>query len=472
MPDAAQLYSDEPVLFDELGRTNMVCRLAKDIATCNPPQVFGVFGDWGSGKTSFLHQLQWRLTGECPQRIQEVTKEEKKKIEAQLKSAEAQPQDAQAPASANRETKTDHIVVVWFEAWRYQHEPVPIVALLQEVRKQFSLRSEAKRRRSKTAEVAIRGGLSSIESITKKFGIRPSKFQEAREKWEQEHLEVPLPSHVIRMQLEDTIRELLKNILGKNKPNVRVAILIDDLDRCEPAPTYGLLEGIKVFLSLPSCIFVLALNQRAVEDAVADRLPNVPNKKQYAREYVEKLCSTVYHLPHREPSGLLAGLLESSPLDARLREQLVALVKEHRALPANPRKIKAYANVVARFAEHLNGIVPATAPGTTAAGGGAQPNHAAAIVVMTYIYHFHPRIYELVESDPKYFLLLQRWADNPSSATDPLLVELKPHRETTTEGSTYFDPMEHEVFWASSLLRSQTLGTLTEDDLARYLLKY
>lgn len=439
------------------------------------PQVFGVFGDWGSGKTSFLHQLQWRLTGECPQRIQEVTKEEKKKIEAQLKSAEAQPQDAQAPASANQETRTDHIVVVWFEAWRYQHEPVPIVALLQEMRKQFSLRSEAKRRRSRTAEVAIRGCLSSIEGITKMFGFRASKIQEAGEKWEQEHLEVPLPSHVIRTQLEGTISELLKNILGRRKPNVRVAILIDDLDRCEPAPTYGLLEGIKVFLSLPSCIFVLALNQRAVEDAVADRLPDVANKQHYAREYVEKLCSTVYHLPHRyEPSGLLDSLLRSSPLNTELRTQLVKCVKDHRALPANPRKIKAYANVVARFAEHLNGIKRPPGPDTDAAAGVAlpQPKHAAAIVVMTYIYHFHPRMYELIESDPQFFDLLQRWADNPSSVSDPLFEQLKPNHVTTSEGSTHFDPMEHEVFWASSLLRSQTLGTLTEDDLARYLLKY
>ena len=52
------LHNDEPTLLDRLDRIALVREVAKHIATCDPPQVFGIHGDWGLGKTSFLQQLQ------------------------------------------------------------------------------------------------------------------------------------------------------------------------------------------------------------------------------------------------------------------------------------------------------------------------------------------------------------------------------------------------------------------------------
>lgn len=63
----ANLHNDEPTLNDELGRAELVRRVSNAVARCSPPQVFGVHGDWGTDKTSFLHQLHWDLVGECPQ---------------------------------------------------------------------------------------------------------------------------------------------------------------------------------------------------------------------------------------------------------------------------------------------------------------------------------------------------------------------------------------------------------------------
>lgn len=60
-------HNDEPVLSDRLGRAALVREVGEAILKCRPPQVFGVHGDWGLGKTSFLHQLHYYLTGDCPQ---------------------------------------------------------------------------------------------------------------------------------------------------------------------------------------------------------------------------------------------------------------------------------------------------------------------------------------------------------------------------------------------------------------------
>ncbi len=81
-------------MLDTLERGLLIEEVGKAIARCTPPQVFGVHGDWGLGKTSFLHQVQWYLTGDCPQQPESVTEERKRKADG------AQENDADGGASA------------------------------------------------------------------------------------------------------------------------------------------------------------------------------------------------------------------------------------------------------------------------------------------------------------------------------------------------------------------------------------
>ena len=50
--------------------------------------------------------------------------------------------------------------------------------------------------------------------------------------------------------------------------NVNFVFLIDDLDRCLPENTLKMLESIKLFLDVPSCAFVLAVDDDVVERGV------------------------------------------------------------------------------------------------------------------------------------------------------------------------------------------------------------
>ena len=250
------------------------------IATSVPPLVIGVHGDWGAGKTSFLHQLQFGLTGECDQNP----------LATFLKPEQSSPQK--------------HVVAVWFEAWRYQHESSPIVALLHEIRERLanprnlmerltSFGNEA----AKLGEVTIRGALLSLEGVTSHIGFQASKIQAAGEKWEAERFATPLPTKVIREQLEKAISDLLPK-KQENKAHPRLIIFIDDLDRCEPETAFRLLEGIKIYLNLDNCVFVLGLNRREIERAIEKFLPSAPGSdkgeiKLRAQEYLEKLCNNL-----------------------------------------------------------------------------------------------------------------------------------------------------------------------------------
>ena len=219
------MHNDEPTLLDNLDRQALIREVGEAIATCNPPQVFGVHGDWGMGKTSFLHQVQWDLTGSCPQ----------------------QPENSTKASTEQRPHKKNAIRAVWFDAWRYQHEDAPVIALLQEIRAQLSAMPRAGK-----AAVAIRGALLSIEDVTKKIGFQYSKFQQANREWAAERISDPLPSYTIRVHLREAIDQILQRGARKADPSRRLAIFIDDIDRCEPDAAFRLLESIDKFRGIYS----------------------------------------------------------------------------------------------------------------------------------------------------------------------------------------------------------------------------
>jgi hypothetical protein len=359
------LLDDEPTLDDQLQRLDRVLQMRDMVAQCRTPQVFGVHGDWGAGKTSFLHQLQWELVGECPQQPEKVR---------------ATRADAQEPQ--------ENVTVVWFEAWRHQNEPTPIVALLHEIRSQLPWTARYRDHAQKLGEVTVRASLLAIENITKTIGIQASKIQQEGEKWEKEHLTTPLPAHFVREHLEREVSRLVKRT---SHDEDRLVVIIDDLDRCQPAAAYALLEGIKIYLNLPSTVFVLGMNQKVVEKAIADQLPDTRKDERWieikSREYLEKICQNVVHLPLVDkPSVLLSRFLEDFPEGTAL----VLVVNEYDCLPRNPRQVKTFANLLLRCSDRFPQL--------------ADPQRQAQLIVaFAALYQFHPELYRQLTAYRKPF---------------------------------------------------------------------
>jgi hypothetical protein len=431
------LLNDDPTLLDKLQRRELLERVGEAVATCKPPYVFGIHGDWGAGKTSFLHQLQLYLTGECPQQPEELVAE-----------AESLGQPVARHAA--------HVTVVWFEAWRYQHEEAPIVALLQEIRTQLPWYSKALSKTRKLGEVAVRSALLSLEDLTKKIGIQASQIEKAGERWEHEHLATVLPSHMVRQHLEHALSTLLgETNVRKAQPRKRLAVIVDDLDRCEPEGAYKLIEGIKIYLNLPNCVFVLGMNQRVVQEAVASRfkVEDAALRALRAREYLDKLCQSIVHLPlPRAPVALLRGYLDPSA------EPVCKVLEQFACLPANPRKIKAFANV-------LQGYLPRLAAELGDPGKSADCAKRAAIFAC--LYFFHPELYRIVEGQPAFYEEIRRWAQFDKAADHPAFKaldlserSLKTDAADTTATpepqweSAYSDPVEGNVFRIQKLISS------------------
>jgi hypothetical protein len=456
-----RLHNDEPTLLDQLERREMVRRIGDDVAGCDPPHVFGIHGDWGLGKTSFLHQLQFYLTGACPQHS-EGGRDLARKGNLFLDGDGDQKKQ-------RRETLKEwekRISVVWFEAWRYQHDQAPIVALLQEIRAQLPWTSKAFQEAMKLGEIAVRSALLSFEDLTKKIGVQASRIQEAGEKWEKDHLATVLPSHMIRQHLEKAIRTLL----GGDATDVRarrLVILVDDLDRCDAEAAYKLLEGIKIYLSLPNCVFVLGMNQKIIEGAIARHLPDEKDENLRifrAREYLEKICHSVEHLPGvRNPADLLRGYLEDLDHSA----VVCAVIKDFECLPANPRRIKAYANLLRRYVPRFKGRF---------ADPNLQADTAKLVVIFSCLYQFHPDVYRILEKQPRFYQQIRQFSlpDGPA-VEHPVLRRLILSEKAILSAASatlatpagepvdaFPDPAEGNVLRVQKLIRTFRPATTTE----------
>ena len=195
--------NDLPVLETQLGTKPFIERLARDIESVQPPKTFSLTGCWGAGKTSALAQLFVRLTGTSP---------------AGFKLSDGYV----APLPLKCEG-------VWFEAWRYQNEEVPIVALLHTIKSQFSTKDKFIDSAGKLASVAFLGAISVLDGVIKSTtGLSGlSKIQGGGEKYEEDNLLSRLASD----QINDALKQAVDVILG-NKPgddNRKLIIFIDDL---------------------------------------------------------------------------------------------------------------------------------------------------------------------------------------------------------------------------------------------------
>lgn len=57
-------------------------------------------------------------------------------------------------------------------------------------------------------------------------------------------------------------------MVDRHKPVQRLVIFIDDLDRCMPEDTIGVLEAIKVFFDLDGCVIVLGIDHKIISRGI------------------------------------------------------------------------------------------------------------------------------------------------------------------------------------------------------------
>jgi hypothetical protein len=276
------------------------------------PVTLGVFGDWGSGKTSIL----------------EIT-------------------EAALAADAN-------IAVIFTHPWEYDPRAdakatliSEILSLIEaEVKKQGGLTGQvlagfkALRDRvqwskavSLVANTAVTLSIPSIDKIVDVFGGTAEQPEQTLQGFREE------------------FSALMTTVDGID----RVVVLVDDLDRCLPGTVVATLEAIKLFLSVPKMGFVIAADERLVRHAIATQYAPAPNAETMAREYLEKIVQIPIRVPALGPGDIqayLALLLLQShlPVDHADFEQLISHCAARRTAAQEP-----------IFEDIPDGLIPAAA---------------------------------------------------------------------------------------------------------------
>lgn len=126
-------------------------------------------------------------------------------------------------------------------------------------------------------------------------------------------------------------RSEFAELIGLLPETRRVVVLVDDLDRCLPTAVTSTLEAIKLFLSVPGMVFVIAADQIMVRDAIALNLGTAAAADRYAQRYLDKIVQlpvSIPVLPPHEAEAYVGLLLAHAQMTD---EQYAELVNHARA---------------------------------------------------------------------------------------------------------------------------------------------
>lgn len=228
----------------------------------------GIFGSWGSGKTTLMRLIQ-------------------KKI---------------------KELKDSKYKCIWFNAWKYDGKEAIWNALIQ------TILLEMKEDETNVADLDNwRQTYEMVESnmnlyvhylatqipgaLSKKIlGIElvPDKLKEIDILYN-----VDKKHYRFVNRFEDDFKQLVTSYVGKGK----LIVFIDDLDRCLPENALTVLEAIKLYLDNANCVFFIGVDKKIIEQGVRKRY--LASLKITGKDYIEKMIQLDFYLPYKAEKELI-----------------------------------------------------------------------------------------------------------------------------------------------------------------------
>ena len=212
---------DEPSIRPGLGFEYYSSALADVIKASKPQFAIGIFGGWGSGKTTLMRAIFDELAHE------------------------------------------QHVIPVWFNAWRYEREPHLIIPLLDVLRETLQMRAvrDAEDPNGRIKRMATAAGRAA-KAILRSTTLTGSFFGAGAE--------LDIAQMIAELSSGDNGAEdapvslyhaafnTLKSAADgfSQDGEGRIVVFIDDLDRCMPQNALALLESMKLFFDLEGFVFV------------------------------------------------------------------------------------------------------------------------------------------------------------------------------------------------------------------------
>ena len=273
------MWNDNTVSSDYLfykPYASIIARAAMDRS--RSPLTIGVFGSWGTGKTTLLSMVQDEIENKAQDkgtlciRLNAWTFEGYDDAKTALMEALLQSLQEKQPFLPYRE-KIKNI---------FSHlNLMKVSSILMSAGLPIALRMLMGATGGTFVSVNTK---STADGLTEMVPKLTSEFTEAA-------------GQNNTMQSIRKFREELESLL-QSADVQNIVVLLDDLDRCMPDAIIDMLEAIRLFLTIPKLTFVVAADDDVIKYAVNRKYPDKDNLDlNLAGEYVEKMFQYSLYIP-------------------------------------------------------------------------------------------------------------------------------------------------------------------------------
>ena len=281
------------------------------IKNSHPKFSIGVFGDWGTGKTTLINSVDKAL-----------------------------------------QTGRD-LVKIRLEASRYKREMFPLVSLLKSIAYTLPDEKEFENLKLKLETSAInflKRTPDILTSIISKYVSEEDEISHEMISTFKKELnsKIQLIAELDRDSIYfDGFREIKKEIknLREDNPAFRIVIFADDLDKCPPGKAFEILEMIRVFHDIEGFIYVIGLSHDMIV-----KLSKVGNSESSidGERYIKMLIQVPITLPkwsNQDIVRLVKDLIKKGMIHDKFKDVVdknIELISV--AIDNNPREIKRFLN--------------------------------------------------------------------------------------------------------------------------------
>jgi len=290
--------------FDSLSRT-----IANIIRNSIPHFTIGIYGEWGTGKTTLMKSIEKKLS------------------------------------SNGGQEKTQTFLPIWFNAWKYEREEnLASVSLMKTVgyaMANHNIFDQLSKIIFKGLTIVSKDVMQQIamQAVSQRREIADEEIEE-----KMDYLNTLYRDSVYYEGL-DKIKAQMASI-RKESGDHRVIVFIDDLDRCSPIKALEVLESIKLFLDMEGFIFVIGLSHKTVTHLITQAYKMTGVKGD---DYIKKIIQ----IPIKIPSWTKESIVDliNNTISSRLNSDYTKFLRQNSAMIAkvvdyNPRQLKRFINNV------------------------------------------------------------------------------------------------------------------------------
>lgn len=267
------------------------------------PSTIGLYGDWGSGKSSLMKLARDRIEG--------ISKAKKKKVDDTPKTLCIEFNGWLF--EGYEDTKTSLCGTILDKLDDAQRFGPEVANKAKDLIKKIDFKKLIGKGVKFGMDYLLTGGIGALTDLTlssilnslkdKSGSIETKDIEDVLAKFKTEE-----KTRTEIKKFRDDFKQLLEDSKVEN-----VIVFIDELDICSPDTILDLFEAMRLFLFVDGMSFIIGADERLIQYAIKTKYKEVPgNNLDIGKEYLEKVIQypvTIPQLNHAEVNQYLVCLL-------------------------------------------------------------------------------------------------------------------------------------------------------------------